>query len=100
MKHLFSIAVLMLAAYGRALGDPAGDERELTQLIKDLNVSVVKEALASLERVLHKDHVHHRPRGTAENRAVYLENRENGRVEFELLASDEIRVHRFGIPSW
>jgi hypothetical protein len=86
VKHLFSIAVLMLAACGRALGDPASDERELTQLIKDLNVSVVKAALAFLERVLHEDHVHHRPRGRDENRAEYLETRENGRVEFESLA--------------
>jgi uncharacterized protein (TIGR03067 family) len=96
MKHLFLIAVLMLAAYGRALGDPARDERELTQLIKDLNVAVVKADLAFLERVLHKDYVHHRPHGTAENRAEYLENRRTGRVDFESLASDEIRVRLFG----
>jgi hypothetical protein len=35
MKHLFAIAVLLLAACGRAFGDPASDERELTQLVKD-----------------------------------------------------------------
>jgi uncharacterized protein (TIGR03067 family) len=96
MKHLFSIAVFMLAACGRALGDSASDERELTQLIKDLNVAVVKADLAFLERVLHKDYVHHRPRGTAEDRAEYMENRRTGRVDFELLASDEIRVRLFG----
>ena len=96
MKHLFSIAVFMLLVCGRALGDPASDERELTQLIKDLNVAVVKADLAFLERVLHKDYVHHRPRGTAEDRAEYLENRKTDRVDFESLASDEIRVRLFG----
>jgi uncharacterized protein (TIGR03067 family) len=96
MKHLFAIAVLMLAACGRALGDQASDERELTQLIKDLNVAVVKADLAFLERILHEDYVHHRMRGTAENRAEYLENRKTGRVDFDVLASEEIRVRVFG----
>ena len=96
MKNPFSIAVLMLAACGQAIGDSASDERELVQLIKDLNVAVVRADLAFLERVLHKDYVHHRPRGNAENRAEYLENRKTGRVDFESLASDEIKVRLFG----
>ena len=65
MQAHFSIAVLMLAACGQALGDQASDERELTQLIKDLNEAVVKADVAFLERVLHEDYVHIRPRGTA-----------------------------------
>ena len=36
MKHLFAIAVLVLAASGWAVGDTASDERELTQLVNDL----------------------------------------------------------------
>ena len=59
-------------------------------------MAVVKADLAFLERVLHKDYVHHRPRGTAEDRAEYLENRKTGRVDFESLASDGIRVRLFG----
>ena len=39
MKHLFSIAVLMLAVYGRAFSDAASDKGELTQLVNDINVA-------------------------------------------------------------
>jgi len=76
--------------------DPAGDERELTQLVKDLNAAVVKADVAFLERVLHEDYTHHRPRGTVENRAQYLENRKARRVDFESLASEEITVRVYG----
>ena len=40
MKHLFAIAVLVLAASGWAVGDTASDERELTQLVNDLNAAI------------------------------------------------------------
>jgi ketosteroid isomerase-like protein len=96
MKHLFTITVLVLAAYGRAFGNPASDERELTQLVKDLNVALVKVDITFLERVLHKDYTHYRPRGTVENRAQYLKNRKSGRVEFESLVVDEFKVRRYG----
>ena len=96
MKHLFTITVLVLAAYGRAFGDPASDERELTQFVKDLNVALVKVDIAFLERVLHKDYTHYRPRGIVENRAQYLKNRKSGRVEFESLVVDDVRVRRYG----
>src|SRR5262249_11309395 len=65
------------------LRDPASDERELTQLVKDLNAAVVKADIAFLEDVLHEDYTHHRPRGTVEHRAQYLENRKTGRLDFE-----------------
>jgi hypothetical protein len=96
MKHLFSIAVLMLAACGWALGDPASDERELRQLVKDINVAVVNADIAFLERVLHQDYVHHGQRGTVENRAQYLKNRKTGRVDFESLSADEIKICLYG----
>jgi ketosteroid isomerase-like protein len=96
MKHLFTITVLLLAVYGRAFADPASDQRELTQLVKDLNAALVKADIAFLQRVLHKDYTHFRPRGTVENRAQYLKNRETGRVEFESLVVDDIKVRRYG----
>jgi uncharacterized protein (TIGR03067 family) len=76
--------------------DPASDERELTQLVKDLNAALVKADLAFLERVLHEDYTHYRPRGTVENRAQYLENRKTGRVHFESLVADEVKVRVYG----
>ena len=78
------------------LGDSASDERQLTQLVKDLNEAVVKADAAFLERVLHEDYAHHRPRGTVENRAQYLENRKARRVDFESLVPDEIKVRVYG----
>ena len=69
MKHLFAIAVLLLAAGGWAVGDTASDERELTQLVNDLNAAIVKPDIAFLERVLAKDYVHYRPHGNVETRA-------------------------------
>jgi hypothetical protein len=78
------------------LGDQARDERELTQLVKDLNKAVVKADVAVLERVLHEDYVHHRPRGMVETRAQYLENRKARRVDFESLVPDEIKVRVYG----
>jgi ketosteroid isomerase-like protein len=96
VKHLFSIAVLMLAACGWALGDPASDERELRQLVNDINVAVVNADIAFLERVLHQDYVHHGQRGTVENRAQYLKNRKTGRVDFESLSADEIKIRLYG----
>ena len=78
------------------LGDPARDEREVTQLIEDLYEAVVKADVAALERLLHEDYVHHRPRGTVENRAQYLENRKARRVAFESLEPDEIKVRVYG----
>jgi uncharacterized protein (TIGR02246 family) len=78
------------------LSDPARDERELTQLVKHLYEAVVKADVAVLERVLHEDYVHHRPRGTVENRAQYLENRKARRVHFESLVADEIQVRVYG----
>ena len=79
MKHLFAIAILLLAACGRTFGDPASDERELTQLVKDLNAALVKADIAFLERVLAQDYVHYRPR-----------------VEFESLVADDIKARLFG----
>ena len=71
MKYLFTIAVLLLAACGEVFGDPANDQRELTQLVKDVNTALVKADIAFLEGVLHKDYTHYRPRGTCrEPRAV------------------------------
>ena len=78
------------------LGDPAKDERELTQLVKDLNEAVVKADVAVLERMLHEDYVHNRPSGVVEDRAQYLENRKARRVDFESLVPDEIKVRVYG----
>jgi ketosteroid isomerase-like protein len=96
MKHLFTIAVLLLAACGGARGDAASDERELKQLVKDLNAAIVKPDIAFLERVLDQDYVHYRPHGNVENRAEYLENRKTGRVNFESLVADDIKVRVYG----
>ena len=95
-KHLLTIAVLLLAVYGHALGDPASDKRELTQLVEQLNAALVKADIAFLQRVLHKDYTHYRPRGTVENRAQYLKDRQTGRVEFESLVIDDVKVRRYG----
>ena len=96
MKHLFAIAVLLLAACGWAVGDTASDERELTQLVNDLNAAIVKPDIAFLERVLAKDYVHFRPHGNVETRAQYLEDRKSGSVDFDSLVADEIKVRVYG----
>jgi ketosteroid isomerase-like protein len=96
MKHLFTITLLLLAVYGRAFADPATDQRDLTQIVKDLNAALVKVDIAFLERLLHKDYTHYRPRGIVENRAQYLKNRKTGRVEFESLVIDDVKVRRYG----
>ena len=96
MKYLFTIAILALAACGQSLGDSASDKRELTQLVKDVNAALVKTDIAFLDRVLHEDYTHYRPRGIVENRAEYLKNRKTGRVEFESLVLDDVKVRRYG----
>ena len=96
MKHLLAIGVLLLAACGQAFGDQASDERELTQLLKDLNAAIVRADIAFLERVLDQDYLHYRPRGVVENRAQYLENRKTGRVNFESLVADDVKVRFYG----
>jgi ketosteroid isomerase-like protein len=96
MKHHFGIAVLLLAACGRAFGDSASDERELTQLVKDFNRAVLKADVASLERILHEDYVHHGARGTVENRSQYLENRKTGRTAYKVLEWDAVKVRLYG----
>src|SRR5262245_65700762 len=78
------------------LGDPASDARALTQLVKDLNAALVKADVAFLERVLHQDYAHHRPRGTVEDRSQYLENRKARRVDFESLVAEEVQVRLYG----
>jgi ketosteroid isomerase-like protein len=96
MKHLFTITVLLSASCGRALGDPASDERELTQLVKDINRAVLKADTEFLERVLHPDYAHHGTRGYAEDRSQYLDNRKAGRVRYEVLVWDEIKARPYG----
>jgi ketosteroid isomerase-like protein len=96
MKNLFALAVLLLAACGRAFGDQASDENELKQLVKDLNAAIVKADIAFLDRVLDQGYVHYRPRGTVENRAQYLENRKTGKVNFESLVADDVKVRFYG----
>jgi ketosteroid isomerase-like protein len=96
MKHLFAIGILLLVACGWAFGDQASDERDLKQLVKDLNAALVKADTAFLERILDQDFVHYRPRGTIENRAQYLENRKNGNVNFESLVADDMKVRFYG----
>ena len=96
MKHHFAIAVLLLAACGRGFGDSASDERELKQLVKDLNRAVLKADVAFLEGVLHQDYVHQDWRGTAESRSQYLENRKTGRPAYEVLEWNEIKVRLYG----
>ena len=96
MKHLFAITILLLAACGWAVGDTASDERELTQLVKDFNAALVKDDIAFLERILDQDYMHYRPHGDVEKRAEYLEDRKSGRVHFDSLDADDIKVRRFG----
>jgi ketosteroid isomerase-like protein len=96
MKSLFALAVLLLAVCGRAFGDQTSDERDLKQLVKDLNAAIVKADTAFLERILDQDYVHYRPRGTVENRAQYLENRKTGNVNFESLVADDVKVRFYG----
>ena len=72
------------------------DERELTQLVQDLTVALVQADVDFLDRLLHEDYTHHRPRGTAEDRAQYLENRKARRVEFQSLVADEIKARVYG----
>jgi uncharacterized protein (TIGR03067 family) len=76
--------------------DPASDQRELTQLVQDLNGALVQADIAFLEHVLHEDYTHHRPRGTVEDRAQYLENRKARRVDFESLVAEEVKVRLYG----
>ena len=96
MKHLFAIAILLLTACGLVFGDQASDERELTQLVNDLDAALVKQDIAFLERVLDQDYMHYRPHGDVENRAQYLEDRKSGRVHFDSLVADEIKVRVYG----
>ena len=96
MKHLFAITILLLAACGSTFADRASDERELTQLVKDLNAALVKGDMGFLERALDQDYVHYRPHGDVENRAQYLEDRKTGRVQFESLVADDIKTRLFG----
>ena len=96
MKHLFVIALLVMAVSAWAVGDTATDERELTQLVNDLNVAIVKPDVAFLEQVLSKDYVHYRPHGNVETRAQYLEDRKNGNVDFDSLVADETKVRVYG----
>ncbi|HEY2568617.1 MAG TPA: nuclear transport factor 2 family protein [Candidatus Udaeobacter sp.] len=95
MKQFFAIAVLVLTACVPAFGDQASDERELTQLVKDLNAAIVKPDIAFLEQVLDQDYTHYRPHGNVENRAQYLENRKSGRVDFASLIADDIKVRLY-----
>ena len=96
MKHFFTITVLLLAAGGLAFSDLASDERELTQLVKDFNAALVKADTAFLDKVLGKDFVHYRPKGDVENKVQYLENRKTGRVHFDSLDADDIKVRFYG----
>jgi len=96
MKHFFTITVLLFAACGWTLGDQASDERELTQLVKDLNAALVKADIAFLDKVLAQDFMHYRPQGDVENKAQYLEHRKTGGVKFESLVADDIKVRFYG----
>jgi ketosteroid isomerase-like protein len=96
MKRLFAAAGVLLAASGSAFADTATDERELTQLVNDLNAALVKQDLAFLERILDRDFVHYRPHGNVENRAQYLEDRKSDRVHFDSLIADDIKVRLYG----
>ena len=96
MKHFFAIAVLVVTAIVPASGDQASDERELTQLLKDLNAAIVKPDIAFLEQILDQDYTHYRPHGNVENRTQYLEDRKNGQVDFTSLLADDIKVRVYG----
>ena len=78
------------------LGDAATDERELTQLVKDLNEAVVKADVAALDRApargLRPSPPARRRRGSG---AVPREP-QGPRVDFESLVPDEITVRVYG----
>jgi hypothetical protein len=97
MKQFFAITVFVLVACSPVFGDQPSDERELAQLVKDLNTAIVKPDIAFLEQVLDQDYTHYRPHGNIENRAQYLESRKSGRVDFASLVADDIKsrlLHR------
>jgi ketosteroid isomerase-like protein len=96
MKDIFAIGVLLVATCGSTFCYQASDERELTQLVKDLNAAIVKPDIAFLERVLDKDYVHYRTHGNVETRAPYLEDRKNGSVDFDSLVADDTKIRVFG----
>ena len=95
MKHLLLIAVLMHVTC-QAYCDQASDLRELTQLVDEINAAVVKADMTFLERVLHKDYVHHGQHGMIENRTQYLENRKTGRVYYDSLVANDVKVRVYG----
>jgi ketosteroid isomerase-like protein len=96
MKHLLLIAVLTFVTCGQVYCDQTSDVRELTRLVDDINAAVVKADMAFLERVLHKDYVHHGQHGMIENRTQYLENRKTGRVTYESLVANDVKVRVYG----
>ncbi len=96
MKHLFAIAVLVLAASGWAVGDTASDERELTQLVNDLNAAIVKPDIAFWGAGPGQGL---RPLSPARGRrdpGAVLEDRKSGSVDFDSLVADEIKVRVYG----
>jgi ketosteroid isomerase-like protein len=95
MKHVLVIAVIYVTC-GQVYCDQASDVRELTPLADDINAAVVKADMAFLERVLHKDYVHHGQHGMIENRTQYLENRKTGRVTYESLVANDVKIRVYG----
>ena len=75
MKLFFTITVLLLAPYGRAFGNPASDERELTQLVKELNAALVKADIAFLRESCTKTIPISARTASSRMRAQYLKNR-------------------------
>ena len=77
-------------------GDPGGDERELTQLVKDLNEAVVKADVAVLERFCTRTtSTTVRAAWSSIGRCTSRTARP-GRVDFESLVPDEIEVRVYG----
>ena len=93
MNYLFLITVLIHVICAQAYCDQVS---ELTKLVDEINAAVVKADIAFLERVLHKDYVHHGQHGMIESRAQYLENRKTGRVTCESLVANDVKLRVYG----
>ena len=96
MKHLFAIAVFLLAACSWAVGDTASDERELTQLVNDFNAAIVSRTSLSWSGSWPRTTSIIARTGMSRPARSTWRIARAGSVDFDSLVADEINVRVYG----
>lgn len=104
MKHILSIAIIIIAISSLALGQTAGKEgnlhsktaQEIRQIDNERIQAMLRGDTATLNRILSDDLTYTHSSGRTETKQQFIDGIKSGARKYEMLETDEVQVRVYG----